>query len=96
MNIQETIISRHFYQHLQTLTLPSIETTGFTMPVLCRMEGVPPKSEKAPLLVLRMLIRIQADLNVNGLLYREPLFCEQFASLAQWNFQSNDCQFLLD
>ena len=82
INIQDTLGFRHFYQHLQTLTLPSIETTGFTVTALCRMEGVPPNSEKAPVPVLRMIIRSQVDLNVNGLLYREPLFCEQFASLA--------------
>ena len=57
-------------------------------------EEVPPKSEKVPVLVLRRLICSQVDLNVLGLLYPEPFFCGQFTSLARWNSQTIDCQFL--
>ena len=62
---------------------------GLRAPVLCRMEGVPPSLKKVPVLFLRRITRSQVDLNLVGLLYREPFFCGGFSSLDQFNSQTN-------
>ena len=69
--------------------------SGLGAPVLCRMEEVPPNSEKVPALVLCRVIRIEAGLNVVGLLYRKPFFYGGFVSLDRRNSQTNDSLFLI-
>ena len=68
---------------------------GLGVPVLCWMEEVPPNSDKVPALVLCRVIRIEAGLNVVGLLYRKPFFYGRFVSLARRNYQTNDSLFLI-
>ena len=48
---------------------------GIGTPVICRMKGVPPKSQKVTELVLCRIIYSQVGVNVVGLLYRETFFC---------------------